>query len=53
MGGLLGGEGSALRDPKREAALASSGVPHTVVRAGEPPAMLGCCNKPDDGDVIT
>ena len=34
LGDLLGGEGAALRDPKREAALAEGGVPYTLVRAG-------------------
>lgn len=36
LGDLLGGEGAGLRDPKREAALAVGGIPHTVVRVGEP-----------------
>ena len=42
LGDLLGGEGAALRDPKREAALASASIPHTVVRAGEVPQPLAC-----------
>ena len=34
LGAFMGGDGTALRSPAREAAVAESGVPHTIVRAG-------------------
>ena len=35
FGDLLGGEGAALRDPKREEAVIGGSIPYTVVRASE------------------
>jgi len=34
LGAFIGGDDAALRSPAREAAIAESGVPHTIVRAG-------------------
>ena len=43
LGGLLGGEGGVLSDPKRAAAVAASGIPHTIVQAGVSVQTLDSC----------
>ena len=38
LGAFMGGDGAVLRSPAREAAVAESGVPHTIIRAGTRPS---------------